>query len=681
MKGAAMMSLLLAAGALAPARANDASPIGKVLQLIGDLQSKIIGEGEKSQKVYEEFSEWCEERSKNLAYDIKTGKSEVTALKATISEEAAMIASLTTKAEQLASDIATDEADLKASTFIREKESADFAAEKAELMDIIDTLERAIGLLEKHSASMLQLKSAKNVADALDIMVGASMFSQADAKRLTALVQGSEEDGGDNMGAPSAAVYEGHSGGIVATLTDLLEKAQTQLKDASSTETANLHNFQLLKQSIEDEIAYGKKELAEAKAGTASSGEKKASAEGDLAATSKDLAEDIKVQGDLHQQCMTTAQDFEAEVKSRAEELKALAEAKKVITENTGAADGLAYGLGQVSLIQRLQTGADLAHFEAVRYVRDLARKQNSKALAQLASRMASAMRMSSGSGEDPFAKVKGLIADMIEKLESEAGADAKHKAYCDKEIAYADEKKANRISEIEKLTTSIDQMSARSAQLKEEIAALEKSLADVATTQAAMDKLRAEEHAQFLSNKADMEQGLEGVKMALKVLTEYYAKDKAHDAAQGSGEGIIGLLEVCESDFSKGLAEYVGAEQSAVAEYEQQTKDHEVETATKEQDVKYKTKESKDLDKATAEATSDRSGVQTELEAVQKYLDSMHAGCDETTEPYEEQVRRRTAEIAGLKEALSILEGEAVLLQQQSRRKSRQGASLRASA
>ncbi|CAK0840274.1 unnamed protein product, partial [Prorocentrum cordatum] len=642
---------------------------------------RVIGEGQESQKVFEEFSEWCEERSKNLAYDIKTGNTDVASLKATISEEAAMIASLTTKTEELVSAIATDEADLKASTFIREKESADSSAEKAELMDIIDTLERAIGILERHGASMLQLKNAKNVAQALDVMVGASMFSQADAQRLTALVQGSEEDGGDNLGAPSAAVYEGHSGGIVATLTDLLEKAQAQLKEASGAETANLHNFQQLKQSIEDEIAYGKKELAEAKANTASSGEKKAAAEGDLQATSSDLAEDVKVQADLHQQCMTTAQDFEAEVRSRAEELKALAEAKKALTENTGAADGLAYGLNQVSFIQKLSTGADLAHFEAVRYVRDLARKQNSKALAQLASRMASAMRMSSGNGEDPFAKVKGLIQDMIEKLESEAGADAKHKAYCDKEIAYADEKKANRVSEIEKLTTSIDQMSARSAQLKEEIAALEKGLANVATSQAAMDKLRSEEHAQFLANKADMEQGLEGVKMALKILTEYYAKEgKDHGAAQGSGEGIIGLLEVCESDFSKGLAEYVGAEQTAVAEYEQQTKDHEVETATKQQDVKYKTKESKDLDKATAEASSDRSGVQTELEAVQKYLDSLHSGCDESTEPYEEQVRRRTAEIAGLKEALSILEGEAVLLQQ-SRRKSRQVASLRASA
>merc|ERR1719261_1928371 len=139
-------------------------------------------------------------------------------------------------------------------------------------------------------------------------MVGASMFSSADAKRLNALVQQDSEDGGDNMGAPSAAVYEGHSGGIVATLTDLLEKAQTQLKDASSTETANLHNFQLLKQSIEDEVAYGKKELAEAKAGIAASGEK----------NSKALASDIKELADLHENCMTTAETFEAEVNSRA---------------------------------------------------------------------------------------------------------------------------------------------------------------------------------------------------------------------------------------------------------------------------------------------------------------------------------------------------------------------------
>ncbi|CAK0830759.1 unnamed protein product [Prorocentrum cordatum] len=408
MKAAAI--LILATAFAAPlAAAEEVSPVGKVLQLLSDLQGKIVGEGEKSQKVFEEFSEWCEERSKHLAFDIKTGEMESAQLKATISEEVALTASLTAKAEKLASEIATDQADLKASTYIREKESAEFLSEKAELTEIIDTLERAIGLLEKHGASMLQLQSAGTVAGALAVMVKAAMFSAADAERLNSFVQQGSEDGGDNMGAPSAAVYEGHSAGIVATLTDLLEKAQAQLQAAMGTETGNLHAFQQLKQSIEDEIAYGEKELAETKAGIAASGEKKAKADGDLSSTSEDLSVDVKTKADLHQNCMTKAQEFEAEVKSRSEELKALAEAKKALVDNTGAADSLSYGLNQVSLLQKLSSSVDLAHFEAVRFIRDLARKQNSKSLAQLASRMATAMRLSSG-GADPFSKVKGLI-------------------------------------------------------------------------------------------------------------------------------------------------------------------------------------------------------------------------------------------------------------------------------
>merc|ERR1719436_1549693 len=128
-------------------------------------------------------------------------------------------------------------------------------------------------------------------------------------------------------------------------------------------------------------------------------------------------------------------------------------------------------------------------------------------------------MSSAAHSGEDPFKKVKGLIADMIERLESEADADATHKAYCDKELAESHEKKDDKTAEIAKLTTKIDQMSARSAQLKGEVAALQKSLAELAASQAEMNKMRADENAAFVKNKADMEQGLEGVKIALRVL------------------------------------------------------------------------------------------------------------------------------------------------------------------
>jgi len=655
--------------ALAGAAADQANPIGKVLEMLSDLQAKVVKEGEGSQKVYEEFSEWCEESNKRLAFEIKTGKAEVQDLEAVIGEEAALIESLTTKAEDLAQKISVDERDLEAAAHIRNAEAAAFAAEKSELGDIIDTLTRAIGILEKHaSAALLQSTGVTHLAEALSVMVRASGFSSTDAQKLTALVQQSDDAEGDNEGAPSASVYEGHSGGILDVLQDLHDKADVQLKNAQNKETANLFMFQKLKQSIEDEVAYGKKELAEAKAGIAASGEKKAKAEGDLGVTSKDLASDIKELADLHEECMTTAETFEAEVKSRAEELKALAQAKKVITENTSGAESLSYGLSQQSFLQ-LSTGVDLAHFEAIRFVRDLSRKHNAPALAQLANRMATAMRMGGSSKEDIFGKVKSLIADMIESLEKEAAADAKHKAYCDKELAYADQKKADRVAEIEKLNTAIDSMSARSAQLKEEVATLEKELADIAVSQAKMDQIRAAEKEQYLSNKADMEQGIKGVSLALKVLSEYYAKDdKAHSAAEGAGGGIIGLLEVVESDFSKGLSDMTGAEESAKSEYDQITKDNEIATTTKTQDVKYKTKESKDLDKATAEAESDRSSVSTELAAVEKYLEKLHEECDETAPTYAELVAARTSEIAGLKQALTILEGEAALLQSLSR-------------
>ena len=71
-----------------------------------------------------------------------------------------------------------DEADLKAATGIREKESADFAANEKELVDIIDTLQRAVGIIEremsKHGASMMQLKSANSLSQAPTLPVSRS---------------------------------------------------------------------------------------------------------------------------------------------------------------------------------------------------------------------------------------------------------------------------------------------------------------------------------------------------------------------------------------------------------------------------------------------------------------------------------------------------------------------------
>merc|ERR1719191_950676 len=108
---------------------------------------------------------------------------------------------------------------------------------------------------------------------ALGAMVQASMLSSSDASRLTALVQNKAESDEDDTGAPDPAAYKGHSDGIIGTLEDLLEKAEAQLEAAQKTEATNANNFAMLKQSLEDEIKYADKELADAKKGLATSEE------------------------------------------------------------------------------------------------------------------------------------------------------------------------------------------------------------------------------------------------------------------------------------------------------------------------------------------------------------------------------------------------------------------------
>merc|ERR1719498_2147461 len=107
------MSLLFLLVAFAPTPSTAMNPIEKVISMISDLESKTIAEGEASQKTYNEFAELCEERSKQLDFEIKTGKADVADLTATI--------------EELSAAVATAEADLKAATEIREKEASDFA--------------------------------------------------------------------------------------------------------------------------------------------------------------------------------------------------------------------------------------------------------------------------------------------------------------------------------------------------------------------------------------------------------------------------------------------------------------------------------------------------------------------------------------------------------------------------
>merc|ERR1740121_2468090 len=604
----------------------------------------------------------CKDKSKDLGFAIETGNREIEGLKAAIAKETSKGDELTTKVEPLVKSIAEAADNLAAAQKVRANDAADFAAEEKELLAVIDTLGRAIGILEKElngassSAAMLQVKNAKGLTQALQAMVEASMMGSADAARLASLTQvsASDEAAADDaaLGAPAAAVYENKSGGIVDTLNGLLDQAHSQLSAARKKETNGAHEFALLEQSLNDATAVSNKDLADAKAGITEAGEAKAAASGDLAAAAKALDADNKDLAALKQYCANEADDYATEQKNRAEELAALKAAIDAISDATGAA-------AQVSF---LQVKSDVG-FKAATFLRDLAHgKDGSAALAQLASRVSSAVRMAVRVGNDPFSKVKGLISDMIAKLEKEASAEATKKAYCDKETAEATSSKNDKAATVEKLSVKIDKMAARSASLKEEVATLETELAALAKAQVEMDKVRASEKANFDADKPELEAGIKGVQVGAKILKEYYGSSGSDN--KGAVNSILGFLEVIESDFTKALAERSAAEDSAQAEYERMTQQNRVTLTSKQQDRKYKGQEMNTLASDIAAAKNDRESVQTELDSVMEYLGELNKMCVAKAETYKERAAKRAAEIAGLKEALDILNSEAGFLQ-----------------
>merc|ERR1719506_2666887 len=213
----------------------------------------------------------------------------------------------------------------------------------------------------------------------------------------------------------------------------------------------------------------------------------------------------------------------------------------------------------------KTRTRASLREVEnrVVTLLQSLAQETQVRALSQLAVHIRSEMLTSA----DPFAKVKGMIQEMIEKLVAEAQEEADHKAFCDKEMSETKAKMEDKQEEVDDLSTKIDKSAAKVAKLKEEVATLEKELMKIAEEQKVATEMRESEKAAWEAAKADFESGLEGVQMALQVLRGYYAEKDEPEAllqsdqlademslaqsttqkSTGAASGIIGMLEVAE--------------------------------------------------------------------------------------------------------------------------------------
>merc|ERR1719436_915373 len=127
----------------------------------------------------------------------------------------------------------------------------------------------------------------------------------------------------------------------------------------------------------------------------------------------------------------------------------------------------------------------------------------------------------------------------------------------------------------------------------------------------------------------------------------------------QSENGGVIGMLEVILSDFSRLESDTKASEATAQSQFEEFMKLSEADKAAKKTEIEHKTAKMQDENQALQTAKGDLASTQKELQASLDYFEKLKPSCINSGVKFEDRVGRREQEIESLKEALRILSSE----------------------
>jgi hypothetical protein len=632
------------------------TPVQKVLAMMQEMKQKGVAEKEHEAKLFEEYQTWCKDTGVTKSQEIQTATGQIERLSASIQKHEAAAVALTDEVAALDADVAGWKTDHAKITEIRDAEHADYETTHADYSESLDALSRAIAVVSK--------SSTQKIAQALVQKVATKHRIPAAAKPLiTTLLQQTPD------------AYESSTGGVVDMLEQLKEQFYDERNTLEKEEMNSRHAYDMEALTLTDSVKQAEKERS-AKAAALSDHKAAAAADkGTLETVAAEKAEDEKYLQDLKSQCRLKAEAFEGRQAMRTDEIAAIEQAIEIISSKvSGLADKHLPALAQkkvaMSLLRSVSHAAPQARAAALLKAR--AAKLGSPELVLLATKV----------GEDPFAKVVGMIKGMIAKLQEEAAAEADHKAWCDGELKENKLTREAKTEEVNALTAKVDELNAMVAKLTQGIADHDKAMTEIDAATVEATAVRQKEKATNEETIADCEAALEAVAGAMTILKEFYKKaageealvqqtpaddapasfsNDAYTGQQGSKRGVIDMLEVIHSDFSRLLSDTTSDETESAREYETF-----MEESAKDRELKRLDQLKMSRDRTAingpygslGSSQKDLKATQAELDAALNYYEKLKPDCIAEGMSFAERSQMRKEEIDSLNEAYKILDG-----------------------
>jgi len=667
---ARLAAALAALGLAQQAAGEEVTPVQKVIQMMTDMKMKGAAQMDLEKKTFATYKEWVSDRTADLGFEIKTVKSEIEKLLAFIGKADADAAELATAIKELDGEISQTEADQKAATAVREKANSQYQVEQEDLAESVDALQRAITVLKSQNYDRAQ-------ASALLQKMAVGKGSKGMRRVLAAFLEMDASHEAMAKDAPAVAAYEFQSKSVIDMLEDLLDKFKDELSQTETEEANQAHNFDLEMLhlgNIAERLNSDRQEKAALRGKTVSdSGEAKSQ----LASAQADLAEDEKLLQETKATFAAKAQVFEENQKVRAEEIEAIGKAVEIISDPS-VSDSYSK---HVKLVQTAQKGAVTSFLQKATARRvsvataEAHAKQEVQALLKAkASELRSSVLLQAAQqvGDNPFGKVIEMIEGLLAKLKEEAAAEADHKAWCDGELQQNKLKREEKGAAVAQLRTETEKLAANIASMADEIKTLSEEQAALSKAMAEATDFRGKEKTENTATIKDAELAQQALKKAIVILREFYSKQEggeaflqrqipemaAYKGMNSAKGGIVGMLEVIESDFLRVETETKTAEATAAAQYEEFMTDSQ--TATKQKhEREFKLSLEKDQTEFELDNVKKDLGLtEEELNKANDYYEKLKPSCIEVHVSYEERVARRKQEIEALKEAYKILDG-----------------------
>jgi len=280
------------------------------------------------------------------------------------------------------------------------------------------------------------------------------------------------------------------------------------------------------------------------------------------------------------------------------------------------------------------------------------------------------------------------MIETMISKLQAEAAKEASAKEKCDKDIADLTEKRDSMSATLDNTTTKLNKARSNERSARNTHVAASERIAEIDGVVSKETSSRNDSHASFLKVKAELEEALSAATRAFDVLEKFYrsgagnadGSTKATTQAgvsdysdgdhanfdeagpsTGAGESILTILSQVQEDTRKEMSDNEMEEKTSADAFDELMTDMKIEKKGKEVEVSSNKKAEADH-KATAQIlASDQQDQTANLDNRNKALVGRQNQCADKAVSYADRKAKRENEIAGLKEALTILREDTV--------------------